>query len=75
MPQLPHFNQIQFKIQQMSKEAQKDDENAMKLARTLCIIFIVFVACWGPYTCLSVFTFLYYHLLKPDVIFANKRIS
>ncbi len=48
-----------FSLQNMngdisSIKQQKEREESIKLAKTLFLIFIVFVACWGPYITLIV---------------------
>ncbi len=42
---------------------QKEREESIKLAKTLFLIFIVFVACWGPYIILIVsIVMLYFYI-------------
>ena len=37
-----------------TKRMIKEKNDSQKLARTLCIIFIVFVACWTPHIIMAV---------------------
>ena len=48
---------IFFQVQQTTKDSQqssKDKKESLKLAKTLCIIFVMFVSCWAPYTVMAV---------------------
>ncbi len=41
-------------VRRGTKESQKENDNSVKLVKTLCIIFVVFVTCWLPYTLITV---------------------
>ena len=43
-----------FQVKNVSKNGSSEKDNSLQLAKTLCIIFIVFATCWTPYTTLAV---------------------
>ena len=53
-----------FQVQQAqytdqdTKRINKDKNDSLKLAKTLCIIFVTFVSCWTPYTIIAVTDYL-----------------
>ena len=40
---------------------QKEKDDSLKLAKTLCIIFIVFAFCWLPYASMAVTTCAFFN--------------
>ena len=43
-----------FQVKHIAKGSSKEKDNSLQLAKTLCIIFVVFAACWTPYTTMAV---------------------
>ena len=48
------YNSYVFQVKNISKGTSKEKDNSFQLAKTLCIIFVVFAACWTPYTTMAV---------------------